>query len=151
MAVGDYCTRDVVIVSPDADVASVAELMREYAVGDLVVVRREGDREIPIGIVTDRDLVIKVLAVQVDPLAVTAGDLMSADLVTVSEEAELLDVTARMRRKAVRRVVVVDRQGVLVGILALDDVLELLSEEIGNLAQISYRQVEREERLRGLL
>lgn len=151
MAVGDYCTRDVVIVDPDADVPTVAELMREYHVGDLVVVRREGGREVPIGIVTDRDLVIKVLAVKVDPSAITAGDLMSADLVTVPETTDVLDVTARMRREAVRRVVVVDRGGALVGILALDDVLEMLAEEVGNLAQISARQVELEEDLRGYL
>lgn len=151
MAVSEFCNREVVVVQRECSVQRIAELMREYHVGDVVVVETVAGMQRPVGIITDRDIVIEVLAIGVDPKLVTAGDLMSAELVTVDAEADLLDATARMRKEGIRRVVVVERNGALAGILTLDDVLEILSEELGNLAQISYRQIEREEVLRSAL
>lgn len=148
MPVSDICNREVVIVRRNESVQTIAELMREYHVGDVVVVDQVDGLQIPVGIVTDRDIVIEVLAVRVDPNQIMAGDLMSSDLVSIDARDDLLYATARMRRAGVRRVVVVDDRGCLVGILAIDDVLEVLAEEVNDLAQISYRQMEREEMVR---
>ncbi|RFA28980.1 histidine kinase [Alkalilimnicola ehrlichii] len=148
MAVSELCNREVVIVRAEESVQTVAELMRGYHVGDVVVVKQIDGKQVPVGMVTDRDVVIEVMAVNVDPLQITAGDLMSTDLVTVDEREDLPDATAKMRRSGVRRVVVVDSEGALVGILTVDDILEILAEELNDLSQILYRQVEREEAFR---
>jgi predicted transcriptional regulator len=148
MPVSEFCNREVVVVRRGDSIDTAAKLMREYHVGDVVVVDQRDSVQIPLGVITDRDVVIEVVAAGVSPEQVTAGDIMSDELVSIEAEADLLDATARMRREGVRRIVVVDSDGGLLGILALDDVLEILAEEMNDLAQISYRQVEREEMLR---
>ncbi len=122
--------------------------MREYHVGDLIVVESI-DAPLPVGVVTDRDLVVEVLAETVDPTAVTAGDIMSSDLVVARESESLWDTLKRMRARGVRRVPVVDdRNGRLVGILSADDVMDLLAEEFSALARIPFREREREQVMR---
>lgn len=139
MKVGEVCNREVVIVDQGESVLEAAKLMRQYHVGDVVVVR-EGK---PVGILTDRDIVVELLAKEVDPGAVSIGEAMSYDLVTAPEEADLGETIERMRSKGVRRVPVVNRQGRLEGILAIDDYLELVTEELNgvvNLIKAEQRQ-----------
>jgi CBS domain-containing protein len=93
---------------------------------------------------TDRDIVVEVLAEDVDPQSVAVGDIMSASLITAREEDELLDVVARMRNYGVRRMPVVNAQGGLEGILAVDDILELLAEQINGLAGLVTIEQRRE-------
>lgn len=139
MSIGDICNRDVVVVEREATVREAARLMREYHVGDLVVVRGGGVKE-PIGIVTDRDIVVEVLGEDVAVDAVTVGDIMSDKLVTGREEDELWDTLQRMRIAGVRRLPVVDRHGALQGILTLDDVIELMAEELAQAAKLVARE-----------
>jgi CBS domain-containing protein len=143
MAVGEFCNRNVVIARPDEGVRTVAVRMRDYHVGDVVVVASDADPT-PVGIVTDRDLAIEVLAQDVRPEDVTVGDLMSARLVTLREDADLAEATATMRGKAIRRLVIVDGQGLLVGVLTADDVVEVLAEELNDLSRLVVYQGERE-------
>lgn len=149
MAIGELCTRQVVIARREESARVLAELMRQHHVGDLVVVETEAAGQRPLGIVTDRDLVIEVLARQVAPESVTAGDIMSSDLLTAREDEELAEALARMRHKGVRRLVVVDRAGHLVGILATDDVVELIAEQLSDLRGLVEREQDREADLRG--
>lgn len=137
MTVGAFCTRDVVVMDPDADVMEAARLMREFHVGTVVVGNVEAERRLPIGIVTDRDLVIEILAQDVVPQAVSVRDIMSSKLVTAREGDSLWDTIGRMRSKSVRRVLVLGQAGELVGLLAVDDVLELLAEELSQLVMIA--------------
>jgi CBS domain-containing protein len=140
MAVGEFCSRDVVMAERNSPVPELARLMREYHVGDVVVVDSAGTPT-PVGIVTDRDIVVEVMAEGVPADSVTAGDIMSADVVTARENDGLWDTLRRMRSGGVRRVPVVDpEQGRLVGIISADDILELLSEELTALAHISPRE-----------
>jgi len=148
MSVSEYCNREVVIAAAELSVADAAVLMRQHHVGDLVVVREEGARRVPIGIVTDRDLVIEVMATGLDPATLTLGDLMGAELYTVSEGEALMDAVALMRDKGVRRLPVVNGEGGLEGLLAVDDVLELLAEQLGDLVRLVGREQRREQRLR---
>lgn len=143
MAVAEFCNRNVVIARRDEGVRAVAARMRDYHVGDVVVVASDVDST-PVGIVTDRDLVIEVLAQDVNPEDVRIGDLMSDRLVTLREDAELAEATATMRAKAIRRLVIVDAQGLLVGVLTADDVVEVLAEELNDLARLVVYQGERE-------
>lgn len=148
MSVGQFCNREVIVARRQDPVPELARLMRQYHVGDLVVVESI-DAPVPVGLVTDRDLVVEVLAQEVEPAAVTAGDIMSADLLVARESDSLWETLKRMRARAVRRVPVVDDQhGRLVGIIAVDDVLELLTDELSALARIPFRERDQEQETR---
>lgn len=121
-----------------------AKLMREHHVGDLVVVEELAGKRVPVGIVTDRDLVVELLAKGVDVSTVTVGDVMTRSLLAVPESEGIYDTIQFMRSKAVRRVPVVDKDGALVGIVSADDLLDLLSEEVGGLAKLAFRQQSKE-------
>lgn len=148
MTVGEFCNREVVFIRRDESIPETARLMRRHHVGDLVVVEEQQDRRVPVGIVTDRDLVLEVIAQEVDPNKLTVGDVMSIELVTAREEDSLFDAIKLMRRRGVRRVPVVDRAGVLVGILSVDDLLELFAETLGDLATLLQREQQREKERR---
>jgi len=140
MTVGRICNRDVVVTRVDDTMQSVARLMREYHIGDIVVVEERDARTVPVGIVTDRDVVVGVIAAGVAPDSISVGDIMSFDLVTAHEDDSLWDTLQRMRVNAIRRVPVIDERGALVGILTLDDLFELLAGELADLARVANRQ-----------
>ncbi|KAA3627018.1 MAG: CBS domain-containing protein [Proteobacteria bacterium] len=144
MSAGELCNRDVVVMEKGESVRDAARLMRDAHVGDIVVVEeRQGDR-VPVGIVTDRDLVVGVMAASVDPDRLTVGDIMSLDLLTVREDEELLEAIPRMHTKGVRRIPVVDVAGALQGILSVDDMIELVAEQISGLAALIRLEQRRE-------
>jgi CBS domain-containing protein len=149
MSVGQFCNRETVIVRKEESIVEAAKLMRERHVGSVIVVEDVDAGVKPVGIVTDRDLVVEILAAELDPNAVALGDIMSFDLVTAREADSLWDTLRRMRAHGVRRVPVVDDQGLLIGILSSDDLLELLSGELSDLVKIVNKETEREQRVRG--
>ncbi len=144
MSVGEVCNREVVVVEQGADAGEAARLMREFHVGDLVVVERHGERNVPIGIVTDRDLVVEVLAQGLDAASVCVKDLMVQPLQTADVEDDLLETLHRMRSKGLRRMPVINAEGGLEGILAVDDILGLLSEELTDVVALSAVQRQKE-------
>jgi CBS domain-containing protein len=148
MPIGELCVRQVVIASRDTSVLDAARLMRHHHVGDIVVTEESNGRRVPVGIVTDRDMVLEVLAEELDPRRISVEDIMNPELITVRESEEMLPAIQQMRAKGVRRVPVVSDDGALVGILAVDDLLELLAEEMGELAKLIAREQKREVELR---
>jgi CBS domain-containing protein len=148
MAVGEICNREVVIAEKTLSVVDAAQLMRKHHVGDLVVVDEKGGRKHPVGIVTDRDIVVEVVAAGVTPDALKVGDIMGAEVATVRESEGLFEALRFMRDKGVRRMPVVDRDGGLVGILTLDDLLTLLAEEMTELAKLVSHARQREATVR---
>jgi CBS domain-containing protein len=144
MTAGEVCNRHVVIATPDMTVVDAAGLMKTHHIGDLVVVRQpDGDR-VPIGILTDRDIALSVSRlVRLPELKIT--DVMSVDLVTCREGVNLYDVLKRMQSHGIRRLPVVNERGGLEGILTFDDVIELLSEELTDLAKLVVREQKREQ------
>jgi len=141
MNIGEICNRETVFATKDGSIRQAAQLMREQHVGDLVVVVEESaGRRIPVGILTDRDLVIEILAKEVDMNAVAVGDVMSSELLTAGENDGLYETLQRMRAKGVRRVPVVDSGGALVGIVSADDLLDLLADELTALARLLSRE-----------
>ncbi len=110
--------------------------MRECHVGDLIVVQDREPSQKPVGILTDRDIAIEIVAAGVDPEVVTVGDAMSYRLATVEESAEITVAVELMRERKVRRLPVVDKQGLLVGILTSDDVIDLLAEQLVGLSRL---------------
>jgi CBS domain-containing protein len=148
MTVGEFCNREVVIASQEETIIEIAKLMRKHHVGDVVIVDRSKAPPMPIGMITDRDIVVELIAAEVQLDAVTVGDAMSRELVTVREEEGIWECLQRMRIRGVRRVPVVNRDGGLEGILTVDDLLDLFSEELLALAKVSTREVVREKKLR---
>jgi CBS domain-containing protein len=149
MPIGEICTRDVVVAGLDTSVREAAQLMAKQHVGDIVVVREEaGGRLIPVGIVTDRDIVRSVVAEALDPAVFTLGDLGARDLVTVRQDQGVFECIQHMRGNGIRRMPVVDRSGGLVGIVALDDLIQLLADEMSELAKLISRERAHEEALR---
>jgi CBS domain-containing protein len=129
--IGEICTKPAVTASPDTTVQEAAHRMRTRKVGALVIVN--GDRE-PLGVVTDRDITVKVVAVGADPALVRVGALVKRKPAVIQEKAGILDATRLMSRRGVRRLPVVGAGGKLVGILALDDLLMLLGTEFEHIA-----------------
>jgi CBS domain-containing protein len=140
MAIGEICNREVIVVAPETTISEAAQLMRQHHVGDVVVVTEAGGRRQPVGIVTDRDVVVEVVATGLDPAVLTVGDIMVPDLATVPEKTGVFEAIRYMRDQGVRRMPVVGEDGSLIGILALDDLLELLGEELGALARLVARE-----------
>jgi CBS domain-containing protein len=144
MPVGEICNRDVIIVRREDTIFAAAKLMRQNHVGDVVVVDERGGSRLPVGIVTDRDLVVEIMATELDQKVITVGDIMIEELVAVKESLGVFEAIQYMRAKAVRRLPVVDEQGALVGILTLDDLLQLLSEELAAIARLITSQQQKE-------
>jgi CBS domain-containing protein len=150
MAVGEICSREVVFARRGESLRVAAQLMREKHVGALAVVdERNGDR-IPVGIITDRDIVIAVVAKGLDADTLLVGEAMSPDLVTARESDGVSECIAKMRAKGVRRVPVVDARGALVGIVSADDFLDLLAEELSGLARMIASEQRREAKTRAV-
>ena len=143
--IGEICTREVVFTTRDATVATAAKLMRHHHVGSLVVVEQlNGGKRLPIGIVTDRDIVVELTAMGLDPSAITVGDIMAGPLITARENEGLLEAMEIMRYKGVRRLPIVGTDGQLVGIVTIDDLLEVLAEQLTELAKVVAREQARE-------
>lgn len=148
MLVGKICNREVVFVEPDTSIAEAARLMREYHVGGLVVIKEKSGKRVPVGIITDRDLVIEVIAEGVEMGDISVGDIMSDQLVTARESDDLLETIKMMRAKGIRRLPVIDDDGALAGILTVDDLIDLFSEQIADLARLIAFEQKREQEKR---
>lgn len=141
MTIGEICTRETVIATREMTVAAAAQLMRQHHVGTLVVVDQvNGGKRVPVGIVTDRDAVVEVMATGLDPNAITVGDIMERELVTARESEGVLETMQIMRYKGVRRLPIVSKAGELIGIVSIDDLLEVLAEELSELVKVVARE-----------
>ncbi|MCU0814287.1 MAG: CBS domain-containing protein [Burkholderiaceae bacterium] len=145
---GAICTRLVTFAERTMPVNEAAKLMRTHHVGSLVVVDDTPAGRVPVGMLTDRDIVTTVVAKDVDPRTLQVQDVMSADLVSVKSDASVIDLLRTMRAKGLRRLPVTDAAGVLVGLVSLDDLLGVVTEELrATVAAIEAEQA-RESRLR---
>lgn len=148
LTTGEICTRSVTIAFRGTTLVGAARLMRENHVGCLVVVDEVGGLRIVAGVLTDRDIVTAVVAPGLDPGTLRVEDVMATDLVTAREDDSLIDLMRTMRRKGVRRIPVVGGQGELVGVVTLDDVLNILSQELGLLVAAIDSEGQRERQMR---
>ncbi len=137
MSVISFYKRPVVTVTAQSDLVSAAKLMREKHIGFLVVVEPDPESITygrPVGVLTDRDIVVSVVAGEVDPKTLTAADVMSPCPATVGEGDSMSQALRAMRRMGVRRLPVVDTTGMLRGVLSLDDLLDVVAREVGELS-----------------
>jgi CBS domain-containing protein len=148
MAIGAICNREVVYINRDVTIQAACKLMRHYHVGSLVVVDEAGGKRVPVGILTDRDVVVEIMAMELDAKVITAGDIMSLELVTVSEDLGVSETIEMMRLKGVLRMPIVDSENRLMGIVTIDDLLEVLAGELADIAHIVSREQLHERRTR---
>jgi len=135
MYVSQLCNSNVATVRPADEITAAAKLMRERHVGYLVVVEADtSGTRVPIGVLTDRDIVVSIVARNADPTVFTVGDVMTANPVTVYELDAIEKAMQEMRRVGVRRLPVVGKIGELKGVLSLDDVLNAISGELRDVA-----------------
>lgn len=144
MPISEFCNREVVFATRETSIPEAAQLMRQYHVGDLVVVDEVDGKRVPVGIVTDRDIVIEIIAPSLDLNEFNVGDIMSPQLVSVQEKEGIFETIRLMRTKGIRRIPVVNQEGELEGIVSADDILDLLAEEMAELARVAPREQERE-------
>lgn len=137
MSVGRICSRDVHLADSNESVALAAMRMRNHQVGTLVVL---DEQKRPIGIVTDRDLAVRVMAAGKDPHSCNVAEIMTRSPKTVREDAPIEEALNQMSQLGVRRMIVVDEEHRLAGIVSLDDVLSLLGEEISRIGRLLDHQ-----------
>jgi len=134
MKIQQYCKHGVISISDEQDIGAAARLMREKHVGFLIVYREGDALHKPIGVLTDRDIVLQVTARDVDPHSITVGDVMTQNPLIANEADELGDLVQAMRHSGLRRVPVVDARGALTGVIAIDDVIDVIASLLGEVA-----------------
>jgi len=144
MPIGEFCNREVVFATRETSIPEAAQLMRKFHVGDLVIVDEVDGKRVPVGIVTDRDIVIEIVSQSLDFNEFSVGDIMSPQLIGVQEKEGVFETIRLMRAKGIRRIPVVNQEGGLEGIVSADDILDLLAEEMTELAKVVPREQERE-------
>lgn len=148
MKLKDLCVLDVASCTPDMTVVEAARLMRQHHTGDLVVLDDADEEREPVGIITDRDIVLEVLAKGRDPGRTTVREIMSTQLVVASESEDYAEALQRMATHGVRRVPVVDDKRCVVGIVTLDDLLRVHAAQANRLLDIVGKEQVREQRTR---
>ena len=148
MKLEDVCILDVVCCTPDLTLTEAARLMRQRHSGDLIVVDNADEDREPVGVITDRDIVIEGVAQGRDPNQTKVRDIMSKRVVVASASEDLSAAIDRMRAHGVRRIPVLDDQQRVIGVVALDDVIRVHSEQAAAILDVVAKQQQREKRTR---
>jgi len=141
MCIGKFCNRNIVSATRDTTIVEAANLMRRNHVGDVIAVEQADEGLRPIGIVTDRDIVVGIVAAGLDPNLVKVGDLLLRPLVIVDEGTPYAETIRLMSAKGIRRMPVVNETGLLVGIITQDDLLRQLAAPLAELSKLASREL----------
>ncbi|NLA38313.1 MAG: CBS domain-containing protein [Methanomicrobiales archaeon] len=137
MGLVECCQKQVVAVSPDTPVVEVARIMKEKNVGSVIVISGDGR---PVGILTDRDLVVRIMAQERDPGEVRSREVMTRNLITFRDSMGIYEAIRKMADEGIRRMPIVDDAGILIGIVTLDDIIRMLGEEMAIIAENIEKQ-----------
>ncbi|HUK33137.1 MAG TPA: CBS domain-containing protein [Vicinamibacterales bacterium] len=149
MAIGSICKRNVAVAPKGESIVDAAKRMRLLHVGTVVVVDQRDGKQVPVGILTDRDIVLSIVASDAEHLPfLTVSDAMSEDLLTAVEDTSLSDALKLMQERGVRRLPVVDRAGALAGIVTADDVIRFLADELSEVVKLMNHEERAERRYR---
>jgi len=146
MLLSNFCTLDVACCTPRTTIFEAAQLMRKKHTGDLVVVEDDQERLEPLGVITDRDIVVEVLAKGLDPSTTLVSSVVHSPVVIAREEEDSTVALERMKAHGVRRIPVVGSRGKLTGIVTVDDMMKRLAQEANALTEIVSREQRQEER-----
>ncbi|MBF8302296.1 MAG: hypothetical protein HW396_577 [Candidatus Dadabacteria bacterium] len=136
MSLGNMCRKEIVCVNLGTNVKEAAKFMEEKNVGSIIVVG--GGK--PVGIVTDRDILLRVVNKGLDPEKSSVDDVMTKEIVTLKEGMGLFEALEQVKGKGIRRFPIVDARGNLKGIMTLDDIIYLLGKEMADVASIIERE-----------
>ena len=136
MPVGDYCRRPAATIAPDDSVRAAAERMEKGGLGCLIV----AENGKPVGILTDRDVALGILCKRLDAGAVSVSELAARSPLVIEQDAPLAEAARMIRRHGIRRLPVVDKKGELVGVIAADDLMQLVVSELESLAPAVRKQ-----------
>ncbi|HOI13091.1 MAG TPA: CBS domain-containing protein [Methanoculleus sp.] len=131
------CREQVIAVSPDTPAVEVARIMGEKNVGSVVIVT--GDNR-PVGILTDRDLTVRVMAQEKNPGEIRAGDILTRDVITFQDSMGIYEAIQKMTDAGIRRMPIIDDAGKLIGIVTMDDIVRMLGEEMAAIAKNIEKQ-----------
>jgi CBS domain-containing protein len=148
MTLKTICNREVLFAQKNDGLVEAAKLMRDYHAGDVVVIEERNGLRYPIGIVTDRDIVVELIAKEVDVNSVTLGDVMCREITVAKEDDDVNDTIKIMRQKGIRRLPVVADNGTLVGIVTMDDLIDLIAEQLKDIAELIGKQQKLEKKYR---
>jgi CBS domain-containing protein len=148
MRIAELSTLQAIVCTPQTTIAHAAQIMRDKHVGDLIAADDSGGSPKPVGILTDRDIVVAVVAQGLDPTVILVGDIMTTQLLTVAADADPFEALATMRVRGVSRLPVVDDDGNLAGIVSAADLLGFVTQELAGLAGLRQRQTTHEAQLR---
>ena len=143
MNVGEICCQKVVITGKQDSIYSVARLMQEHRVSHVIVVESRNGINVPLGLVSERDIVVKIIAAGLDLASVSVGDIMREQLLTANEGDTVMATLKRMRHGGIRRIVVLDRNNGLLGLLSINDILDSLTEQLNDIVQIIIQEHQR--------
>jgi len=135
MSVSELCKRVVVTIRRDATVEDAAHMMRASHIGNVVVVDAADTRK-PVGIITDRDIAVEVVAQGLVPAQTKVGSVMSAPVVSLSEDDSFIEALDKMAARGVRRAPVLDRDGRLKGLVSVDDLVPLRARELAKIGAL---------------
>ncbi|HSB95095.1 MAG TPA: CBS domain-containing protein [Spongiibacteraceae bacterium] len=136
MSIGDFCKRAVATANREMDAVEAAQLMRAQHVNYLVIVAESNGGTVPLGVITDRDLVLEVLAQQVDPRSVALGDIMTAAVQTARVGSDSLEALLLMANKGVHHLIIVSGNGQIEGVITIDNLIEMIFEQLQALQKI---------------
>lgn len=142
MPISDLCSKNLVSIERGASLQYAAQLMKKHHVGGVVVVEA-GNGERPVGILTDRDIVLSVVA-ENKPFNTSVQEVMSKDVAKVTKNQGIAEVVDLMESKGVRRMIIVDDFGRACGLVSSDDILQLVARELNGLGRLVERQMENE-------
>ena len=138
MTISKISNHKVITLSTDKTVLDVARLMREKNIGNVIIVNDENQ---PVGIITDRDITIKIVADEISPNQMLVSDVMSSDLLVLKEYQTIQEALDMMSAKGVRRAPVVNESNNLTGIVSSDDLALLVADEIESYGKLIRKQV----------
>ena len=148
MSIAEFCETELAVVERSSSLADAARKMRELHLGDVVVCDIIGEQAKPVGLLTDRDIVVGVVALDLNIDSLTVEDVMTPTLVTLREDASVHEAVHLMESYGLRRVAVVDTDGALIGLVSSSALLEYIGQELACLSKLPGRLRKREQELR---
>ena len=144
MNIGEICSREVIVVHTGDSLLEAARQMCDRHVGTVIVVEDRGPERLPIGIITDRDIVRAQLKRAADLCCLGVPQAMTTNLLVLRENESMTDAIEKMRARAVRRAPVVNAAGALIGVISVDDLLSAVAEQLSGLVRLVEVQQHRE-------
>lgn len=146
MFVGQYCDKKISTLTQDSSILDAAKVMRKNHVGEVIIVENKMGNTIPVGLITDRDIVVEILAMEIDIETINLGSVMCIELITVNYDSSLNKALEIMQHYGIRRAPVVGNDGGLIGIINIEAVIKVVSQDMAKILKLfnNERRIEKD-------